>query len=488
MLKQELTQRIGQRISPQQLQQIRLVELPTLEFEERIKKELEENPALEEGHEPDDVRAADESGEEYASDEDTLITAEEMMLGDYRSEEDIPNYKLQDQQERISDDRRERMTTPQRTLYDHLLEQLSELTLSEEQQTIAEQIIGNIDQSGYLRYSDEEIADDLYIHLNIDATPQEIAEITQKIRGFDPAGVGARDLRDTLMLQLERAAHRTREVENAYRIVNERYELFANHMYDTLMSALKLSEEELREAINEIAQLNPKPGNSWSNGELDISMQVVPDFYIENNNGELSLQMNGNEVPPLRVSDEYRQLLKEYQSDKKERTGDRRQTLLFIKQKMDSAQWFIDAVRQRQETLQRTMSAILEFQYDYFMSGEDHDRRPMILKDIAARTGYNISTISRVSNSKYVSCDWGILPLKSLFSESMQRETGEEVSNLEIKALLKELIENEDKHKPSPDELLAQQLKAKGYVIARRTVMKYREQLGYPIARLRKVL
>ena len=482
MLKQQLQQKLQQKLSPQQIQLIRLLELPAIELEERIKHELEDNPALEEGKDiaDDFERTDDEGGDDISTNE----TEADISLGDYMTEDDIPDYKLREISEKT--ERKEDIPfSVSQSLNEYLLQQLGLRDLPEKQVKIAEYIIGNIDDDGYLRRELSAIADDLVFQAGQDVDEKEIEEVLAIIQDFDPAGVGARNLQECLLLQLNRKEP-TAGVEMAVRILTEYFEEFTRKHYDKIMRGLNISEETLKKAIHEIIALDPKPCSSWG-GSMEVAMsQVIPDFLVEAINGELILSMNNRDIPDLRISREYAEMFQDYAGNKANQTSKMREAVQFVKQKLDSAQWFIDAIRQRQETLQRTMEAIILLQRDFFLTGDDATLRPMILKDVAERAGYDISTISRVSNSKYVQTNFGIYPLKFFFSESMQTDSGEEISTREVKKIMKEHIDSEDKRKPLTDEELTTILKEKGYVIARRTVAKYREQLDIPVARLRK--
>lgn len=482
MLKQQLQQKLQQKLSPQQIQLIRLLELPAIELEERIKHELEDNPALEEGKDiADDFERTDEEGGDDIS---TGETETDISLGDYMTEDDIPDYKLREISEKT--ERKEDIPfSASQSLNEYLLQQLGLRDLPEKQVKIAEYIIGNIDDDGYLRRELSAIADDLVFQAGQDVDEKEIEEVLAIIQDFDPAGVGARNLQECLLLQLNRK-ELTAGVEMATRILTAYFEEFTRKHYDKIMRGLNISEAILKKAIHEIIALDPKPCSSWG-GSMEVAMsQVIPDFLVEAINGELILSMNNRDIPDLKISRDYAEMFQDYAGNKANQTSQMREAVQFVKQKLDSAQWFIDAIRQRQETLQRTMEAIILLQRDFFLTGDDATLRPMILKDVAERAGYDISTISRVSNSKYVQTNFGIYPLKFFFSESMQTDSGEEISTREVKKIMKEHIDSEDKRKPLTDEELTTILKEKGYVIARRTVAKYREQLDIPVARLRK--
>ena len=482
MLKQQLQQKLQQKLSPQQIQLIRLLELPAIELEERIKHELEDNPALEEGKDiADDFERTDNEG---VDDITTNETDTDLSLGDYMSEDDIPDYKLREISEKT--DRKEDIPfSVSQSLNEYLLQQLGLRDLPEKEMKIAEYIIGNIDDDGYLRRELSAIADDLVFQAGQDVNEKEIEEVLTIIQDFDPAGVGARNLQECLLLQLDRK-ELTPGVKMAIHILTEYFEEFTRKHYDKIMRGLNISEGTLKKAIHEIIALDPKPCSSWG-GSMEAAMsQVIPDFLVEAVNGELILSMNNRDIPDLKISREYAEMFQDYAGNKANQTSKMREAVQFVKQKLDSAQWFIDAIKQRQETLQRTMEAIILLQRDFFLTGDDATLRPMILKDVAERAGYDISTISRVSNSKYVQTNFGIYPLKFFFSESMQTDSGEEISTREVKKIMKEHIDSEDKRKPLTDEELTTILKEKGYVIARRTVAKYREQLDIPVARLRK--
>ena len=412
------------------------------------------------------------------------LTKTDISLGDYMTEDDIPDYKLREISEKT--ERKEDIPfSVSQSLNEFLLQQLGLRDLPEKQMKIAEYIIGNIDDDGYLRRELSAIADDLVFQAGQDVDEKEIEEVLAIIQDFDPAGVGARNLQECLLLQLNRKEP-TAGVEMATRILTEYFEEFTRKHYDKIMRGLNISEAILKKAIHEIIALDPKPCSSWG-GSMEVAMsQVIPDFLVEAINGELILSMNNRDIPDLRISRDYAEMFQDYAGNKANQTSQMREAVQFVKQKLDSAQWFIDAIRQRQETLQRTMEAIILLQRDFFLTGDDATLRPMILKDVAERAGYDISTISRVSNSKYVQTNFGIYPLKFFFSESMQTDSGEEISTREVKKIMKEHIDSEDKRKPLTDEELTTILKEKGYVIARRTVAKYREQLDIPVARLRK--
>lgn len=475
-LKQHFELKQQQKLSPMQMQVIKLTELPTLEFEERIKQELEDNPALEEGIDGDDLVASEDF-------DDSDISQEELALGDYMNEDEIPDYQFSKTGK--DPQKGEIPFSVASSLHEFLISQISETDLNVSEAKVAEYIIGNLDESGYLDRSLSAISDDLIFQQNIDVTVDKLEKVLAVVQKFEPPGIAARSLQECLLLQLERKEN-TAVVATAIEVIKNYFNEFSKRHYDKIIKSLNIDEEMLKDVIREITTLNPKPGSNWDDSLSLVLSTIVPDFLIESQNGELTLSLNNRNVPPIRISREYANLLQGYNKNKNSMSSDSKNAVQFVRQKLDAARWFIDAVRQRQETLQRTMQAIVDLQYDFFLTGEESDLRPMILKDVADITGYDISTISRVSNSKYVQTSFGIYPLKYFFSESMQTDAGEEISSREVKAILKECIENEDKRKPLTDEKLADRLKEKGYVIARRTIAKYREQLNVPIARLRK--
>lgn len=486
MLKQQLRQQLQQKLSPQQIQVIRLLELPAIELEEKVKHELEENPALEEGKDaPDEFDQPDgEIGDNSDSMTENNEGEDDLSLGDYLTEDDIPDYKLQEIREK-STKKEDIPFSVSESLNEFLLQQLGFRNLPEKEVKIAEYIIGNIDDDGYLRRDLGAIADDLMFQAGLDISEKDVEAILKMIQDFEPTGIGARNLQECLCLQLQKK-EQTPETPIAIQIIQNYFDDFSRKHYEKILRGLNISEGTLKKAIREITLLNPKPGNAWG-GTMETAMsQIIPDFIVDSNNGEITLSMNNRGIPDLRINKEYQDMFHDYTSNKANQTTERKNAVQFVKQKLDAAQWFIDAVKQRQETLMRTMEAIIQLQREFFLTGDEATLRPMILKDVAEKAGYDISTISRVSNSKYVQTNFGIYPLKYFFSESMQTDSGEEISTREVKKIMKEHIEAEDKRKPLTDEELANILKEKGYVIARRTVAKYREQLGIPVARLRK--
>ncbi|WP_462279789.1 RNA polymerase factor sigma-54 [Salinivirga cyanobacteriivorans] len=481
MLKQSLQQKLLQKLSPQQIQLIKLLEVPTLQLEQRVKKEIEENPALEEGN--DNYEDEYQQEEDYQEDD----SGDEFSMDDYIEDDEIPNYKLQASNYSKDDEHTEIPYSEGASFHEFLRNQLSlKVSLDEEKRTLAEYIIGNIDDDGYLRRNLKSIVDDLAFSQGIRTNETDLFMLLKKIQELDPPGVGARDLQECLLLQIERKDFDKESVKYAEKILRHHFVEFTKKHYEKIIKRLNISRDQLKEALDEILHLNPKPGGAFSDPSAANVHAIIPDFILDNNNGKLELSLNSRNVPELHVSQTYADMLKAFAKDKKSRTKQDKEAITFVKQKLDSARWFIDAIQQRQATLLLTMNAILEYQYEYFQDGDERKLKPMILKDIAEETGLDISTISRVANSKYIQTDFGIFPLKSFFSEGMQTEDGEEVSTREIKNILKDCITNESKSKPLTDEKLTNILKDKGYKIARRTVAKYREQLDIPVARLRK--
>jgi len=481
MLRQSLEQKLQQRLSPAQIQVIKMLEVPTLELEERIRQELEENPALEEGEElrEDEGDFDDDLNDDGGNNDD-------MDLDDYMLDDDIPDYRLKVNNTSKDDKREDIPFSIGTTFHEHLIEQLGLQHLTEHERLLAEYVIGNIDDEGYLRRTVESMVDDIVFHAGVHTTDEEMQRVVDVIQEFEPSGVGATSLQECLILQLERKKYRP-EVDVALKIVRDYFEEFSRKHYDKIKKGLDIDDDMLREAVTEISHLNPKPGNAWGGNLLEKSMSViVPDFILENTDGKLSVHLNNSNIPELRVSNTYNELFQTYSEKKSEKNNGLKDAVTFAKQKIDAAKWFIDAIKQRHETLLTTMRAIVEFQHEFFIEGDDVYMKPMILKDIADITGYDISTISRVSNSKFIQTEFGVYPVKYFFSESMTNDSGEEVSTREIKKILQDCIEIENKKKPLNDDALADVLKTKGYNIARRTVAKYREQLNIPVARLRK--
>jgi RNA polymerase sigma-54 factor len=483
MLKQKLQQKLLQKLSPQQIQMIKLLEVPTIQIEQRIKKELEENPALEEGEEEDE-QAPEEQEEEQFEEEDR--DQEEFTFDDYLDEDDIPDYRLQTKN--YSKDDEKRMEIPfssGSSFHEHLSSQLGLRELSEKQKILGEYIIGNIDEDGYLRRELSSIVDDLAFLQNITTTEEELEEVLSIIQDLEPAGAGARTLQECLQLQIDKRELTAPSVRLASTILTDYFEEFTKRHYDKIIARLGISESELKDAIEEILKLNPKPGGAYSDPFSKNAQQIIPDFILEIGETGFDLHLNSRNLPELRLSRAYTEMLQSYGKGKDQKK-DLKEAVLFVKQKIDSAKWFIDAIKQRQNTLLLTMNAILEYQEEYFIEGDETKLKPMILKDVAEMTGLDISTVSRVANSKYIQTHFGIFPLKFFFSEGLQTDSGEEVSTREIKRILQDCIDNEEKRRPLTDERLTDILQEKGYQIARRTVAKYREQLNIPVARLRK--
>ena len=485
MIKQQLSQRLQQKLSPLQIQQVKMLELNTLELEDRIDQELEENPALEEIDDYSSNSEEDRASDEFDQNDEGNISEEDIMLGDYLSEDDIPDYKFHQNNYSSENQKDEMPYFESESFQEFLLDQLRLRSLTDEQFRIGEYLIGNIDEDGYLRRDLGSISDDLAFQYGEDVPVSEIENVLEIIKEFDPAGVASSDLKECLLQQLRRKTP-NQVRDNACEILETYFDEFSKKHFEKIQKMMNIGEDDLKDVMKEITLLSPRPGSAWeSNLETKMS-QVNPDFVVEAVNGELIFSMPYQNIPELRISREYQDMFDDYSKSKKNQSSDKKEALLFVKQKLDSAKWFIDAVKQRQNTLKGTMMAILELQHDFFLSGEDRDIKPMILKDVSELSGYDISTISRVSNSKYVQTNYGIYPLKYFFSESLQNEAGEEVSTREVKAILKTCIESEDKSKPLTDDALVRELKSKGYEVARRTIAKYREQLGLPVARLRK--
>ena len=458
-----------------------MLEVPTLELEERIRQELEENPALEEGAESEkETEEMDDLSIDDGGNNDDFDPEE------YMADDDIPDYKLKANNTSKDDKYEDIPFSVGMTFHEFLLDQVGLLQLSEKERLLTEYVIGNIDDEGYLRRTPEAMVDDIVFQAGVETTDEEMFTVIEKVKQLDPAGVGASDLQECLLLQLERK-ETSPSVKLARLLVKDYFEEFSKKHFDRIQRGLNMDDTMLKKVMAEIIHLNPKPGNAWSGNILEKSMTtIVPDFILENDEGQLSVSLNNANVPELRVSSTYNEMFQDYAGNKKNQSREMKDAVMFVKQKIDSARWFIDAIKQRQQTLLTTMMAIVDFQHEFFTEGDDTYLKPMILKDIADLTGYDISTISRVSNSKYIQTEFGIFPVKYFFSESMTNDSGEEVSTREIKKILQDCIENEDKRKPWNDEALVEVLKTKGYLVARRTVAKYREQLNIPVARMRR--
>ncbi|MHA7863577.1 RNA polymerase factor sigma-54 [Flagellimonas marinaquae] len=483
MLKQHLQFKLSQKLSPQQIQLMKLIQLPTLAFEQRLKQELEENPALESGKEETD-NLDDLYEDTYDESEDNEnIDTEEINIDDYLSDDEIPDYRTQTNNYSADDEDKQVPYAAGISFTQYLLNQLNTVYLDDEEWAIAEFLVGSVDESGYIRQPLADIMDDLAFTQNIYVEEDKIKEVLRMVQDLDPPGVAARSLDECLIIQLKRKEPKP-SIELAINILERSFEHFTKKHYAKLIQKHHVSEEELKEAISEIEKLNPKPGGSYS-GNTRMIEHIVPDFSIKIVDGELELTLNGRNAPELHVSKEYSNMLEGYKNAK-EKSKSQKDTVMFIKQKLDAAKWFIDAIRQRQQTLYITMNTIMEYQKEYFMTGDERKLRPMILKDIADRIDMDVSTVSRVANSKYVDTPYGTKLIKDFFSEAMKNEQGEDVSTKEIKKILETVIRDEKKKKPLTDAKLAKILKERGYPIARRTVAKYREQLGIPVARLRK--
>jgi RNA polymerase sigma-54 factor len=494
-LSQGLRQKQQLKMLPQQIQLMKMLQVPTAYLEDRIKEEIEENPALE-------LSAGEEDAWENTESTDTVADADDKVeeidfekdpfeldtfeASDYADNDDVAEYKLRDDNYPEMDDKQVMPYRVETSFHDLLIDQLGMLELGDEDRKIAEQIVGSIDDDGYLRREVASIVDDLAFRQSIYTEEKKVRDLIEQIQQFDPPGVCARDLQECLYIQLKRQAAEGKEVSKALEIITHYFEEFTRKHFDRIEKALGLDDEGLKEVMGQITKLNPRPGGQAAS-EGNSNHYIIPDFFVLNNGGELELTLNSRNAPDLRISDGYKEMLRDYEKGSKK---DKRQkeAVLFIRQKIDSAKWFIDIIKQRQETLYNTMHAIMTHQHEFFMTGDETSLKPMILKDIAEVTGLDISTVSRVANSKYVQTEFGTLLLKFFFSEGMSTDSGEEVSTREVKKILSEMVEAEDKHKPLSDDVLTDMLQEKGYNIARRTVAKYREQLNIPVARLRKEL
>ena len=494
-LGQTLQQKLLQKLSPQQIQLMKLLQVPTANLEERIKEELEENPALELGEDEESKESDDEIKDEFDTEEEENFDLdgsedeyENPDVSEYIVDDDgeIADYKMKDDNYPEMDDKQTIPIKLENSFFDLVLNQLGMLELDERRFKIAEQIVGSLDDDGYLRRELSSISDDLAFRQNVMTDETEIESIIKEIQGFDPPGIAARDLQECLILQLKRKSSEGFAVELAIQVMTKFYDEFIKKHYEKIQNKLHLTDEQLKEVIHQIIKLNPKPGGNF--GEMNkAESYIIPDFYVLNNNGQLELSLNSKNAPELKISEGYKEMMKQYDRGTKK---DKRQkeAVLFIKQKIDSAKWFIEMIQQRQQTLLSTMGAIMKHQMEFFLTGDVLTMRPMILKDVAEKTGLDISTVSRVANSKFVQTEFGTYRLKYFFSESLSTDSGEEVSTREVKEILSNLIDAEDKHKPVSDDFLTDLLNEKGYNIARRTVAKYREQLNIPVARLRKGL
>lgn len=481
MLKQSLQQKLQQKLSPQQIQLMKLIQLPTRAFEQKISQEIEENPALEKGKESTD-EFQDNNQDNYDDTGNETIETD-INIDEYLSDDEIPSYKLQTNNYSADDEDTQIPYSGGVSFNQHLKNQLHTYRLSEQEELIAEFIIGCIDDSGYIRRTTLDIVDDLAFSENIFTSEKEVEKVIELVQQLEPSGVGARTLQECLLIQLKQKDQSAAR-ELAIEILESSFENFVKKHYNKLLVKYDISKEQLKNAVEEIEKLNPKPGGSFSGSTATIE-HIVPDFTIRISEGNLELSLNARNAPDLHISREYDNLLKGY-SESKEKTKSQKDAVLFIKQKLDAAKWFIDAIKQRQQTLMLTMNAIMHYQEAYFLTGDERNLKPMVLKDIADKIDMDVSTISRVANSKYVDTPYGTKLIKEFFSESMKNDQGEDVSTKEIKMILQNEIDHEDKTKPLTDDKLAALLKEKGYLIARRTVAKYREQLDIPVARLRK--
>ncbi len=480
MLKQQLQIKLSQKLSPQQIKLMKLIQLSMLDLEQKIEAEMGENPALESG-----VEAVKSDNQENDFEENTKIETDEIDIDQYLSDDEIPSYRLYSNNYSSDDEERTVPLSGGISFHQSLLQQMGNLILNEDEMLIAEFLIGSIDDSGYIRRSDDELIDDLAFTQNIFTDKKQLDKVIRSVQSLDPPGVGARSLKECLQLQLEKKKKDRPEVVHALKIIKEEFDHFSHKHYTKLQDRVGITQEELKKALELIARLNPKPG-----GALSSTIQnthVVPDFILTLEDGRIEVKLNRRNAPQLKVSNAYKDMLEGYQEgDKKSKT--QQDAVQFIKQKLDAAKWFIDAIQQRHQTLTLTINAIVAHQKEYFLSGDERKLKPMILKDIADKIDMDISTISRVANSKYIDSPYGVKLLKTFFSEGLKNEEGEDVSSIEIKNILSQLIAEENKKKPLTDEILSKLMKEKGYIVARRTIAKYREQLDIPVARLRKEL
>ena len=498
MLKTSLEQKLTQKLAPQQIQMIKLLELNTLQLEERIKNEIEENPALDDGGEGD----YDDGDSIVENDSDVLTNEEERDDGEQNSEDEytreddysldddygandddeIPNYRLEVNNTSKDDDRVEMPYSASKSFNEHLFEQFILKDVTERQKFIAPFLVGNIDEDGYLRRDLDAVADDIAFSQNIEVSEKELEDVLKVIQELDPAGIGARSLQECLLIQLRRKEEQTHGVKVAIMVLSDCFDEFTKKHYEKIMQRCNITEQDLKDAIDVIVKLNPKPGNSYGEPQKANIQAIIPDFIVDVEDNDVIVSLNNRNSPDLRISRSFSKMMDEYSSDK----AGNKEVVTFVKQKIDNAKWFIDAIEQRKRTLLFTMEAIVQFQRKFFLTGDEADIRPMILKDIAEMTNLDISTVSRVANSKYVATPYGNFLLKFFFSEAMQTDSGEEVSTREVKQILKECIDAEDSAKPLTDDRLSEILKDRGYIIARRTIAKYREQMGIPVARLRR--
>lgn len=487
-----LQQSLQQKLSPSQILVVRLLEVPSCDLQQRINEELQENPALEEGTDPElvsEAQSEDKLLDDYGQEDDykNPLQNEDFNYDDYIQDDETPDYKLYQpgSYQEDEDNTRDIPFSVGTSFGEYLKSQIYLTKMDKPQRHIAKFVVGNIDEDGYLRRTPEELVDDLAFREGLTVSEDEMRDIIDEIKTFDPPGVGAKDLQECLWLQLNQKPP-SPNIQRAMRLLEDHYKDFSLRHLDRIQQKMHLSDEEFKAVISEITRLNPKPGSAWAGTVYDRHQTtVIPDFFVENRDGEFIVTLNTGDIPDLRVNHEYNEMLKNFK-DTPDKSKKEREALRFVKSKIDAARWFIDAIRQRNETLMRTMQAIIEAQKDFFLEGDVGYLKPLVLQDIAARTGYDVSTISRVSNSKYVQTEYGIFPLKFFFSESLQNTEGEEITTREIKKALNEVLDNEDKRNPLTDQQIVAVMKLKGYNIARRTIAKYRELLGYPVARLRK--
>ena len=497
MLKTSLEQKLTQKLAPQQIQMIKLLELNTLQLEERIKNEIEENPALDDGGEGDydneesiveddnDVLTHEEERDDLDSSDDEYSRDDDYSLDDdygQNDDDEIPNYRLEVNNTSKDDEHTDIPFSAAKSFAEHLFEQFILKDVTDRQKYIAPFLVGNIDEDGYLRRDLDAIADDIAFSQNVEVSEQELEDVLKVIQELDPAGIGARNLQECLLIQLRRKEEQTEGVKIAITVLSDCFEEFTKKHYEKIMQKCGIDEQGLKSAIDAIVKLNPKPGNSYGEPQRANIQAIIPDFIVEIEGNDISVSLNNRNSPDLRISRSFSKMMSDYSSDK----AGNKEVVTFVKQKIDNAKWFIDVIEQRRRTLLFTMEAIVQFQRKFFLTGDEADIRPMILKDIAEMTNLDISTVSRVANSKYVSTPYGNFLLKFFFSEAMQTDSGEEVSTREVKQILKECIDAEDASKPLTDDRLSEILKDRGYIIARRTIAKYREQLGIPVARLRR--
>ncbi len=479
-----------QKLSPQQIQLMKLLQIPVASIEQRIKEEIQENPALEEGAEPETdederIEVKDEETTEQQEEEEISDREEDISIEEYIDEGEIPDYKTSTSNSSPDEERREVPLTAYKSFQDQLLSQLYQLPIDERQHRIAEQLVGSFDDDGYLRRDLNAIVDDLAFSQNISTTAEELEFILKQIQTMEPVGIGARTLQECLLIQLAKKDHDKQSVQLAEKVLTDYMDEFSRKHYEKIERDMGITEEQLKDATREILKLNPRPGNTQYEGQRS-AQHIIPDFIMTNNNNVLELTLNSKNAPELKVSRDYKEMLDHYSKDKKNKSN--KEAIQFVKQKLDAAKWFIDAMRQRQHTLMEVMRAIMEYQYEYFLEGDQRKLKKMVLRDIAEKIGMDISTVSRVANSKYVQTHFGTYLLKTFFSEGLHTESGEEVSSKEVKQILTDCIGAEDKRHPLTDEQLTKILNEKGYNIARRTVAKYREMLDIPVARLRKEL